>query len=930
MTFESPEWFFLLAALAFAGWFWPRLALWRPLRALALLALVLLLTDPHFTREQDRQDLWILLDRSESTEDLVDKGIPEWKKIIKDHKPSRHDQMFFIDYAAEVLEQGTGEAAVYSGNRKLTRTNLAIQNALALSEKERPSRILVFTDGYATEPLIEAAAKLKARGIPLDFRLVREEAVDDFSIARLHTPVRAQVGEPFVIGITVRGHEDLEVPLRIYRNGHLISPESKVPIVGGVGKVEFTDRIGQSGSYHYTAEILPEEDAHPGNNKSERWIEITGGPRVLLVSKYTDDPIAAVLTSKGFAVEIVSNPLDLQVGKLSGTRAVIFNNIPAFEVPNDFLDAIPFFVEDQGGGFMMVGGEQSFGSGGYFQSSVDRLLPVSMELKTEHRKLAVAMAIVMDRSGSMTAQVAGGKGRTVTKMHLANTGAATAIDLLGFQDKICVFAVDSAAHTVIKLSDIGNNKKAHMDRVRRVQSTGGGIYVYEGLLAAWRELKKAKVGTRHIILFSDAADSEEPGNYKKLVQEIVDNSGSVSVIGLGTRADSDAKLLEDIAKRGNGRIFFTNRPLEIPKLFAQETVSVARSAFIKDPVATKPTGNWSEIATQPLNFLPEIDGYNLSYARKEATTSLVAADDYLGPLVAHARRGIGRTLAVSFPLGGEFSERARSWPGYGDFVQTLARWLRGDDLPPGLGMRHRLEGTRLTIDLLYDPGEWNERFARQPPRIKLLEGEAGGTPYEISWKRVAPGHFSVSREMEEGVVVRGAVQAGSHALPFGPVVVGSSTEWAFDGDRLAELREVSHLTGGRELIDLSKAWLRPPSTHSTHLRLPLLLAALLLILLDALITRMGWRLPILVPARTVPSRSREKRTRTKKRREGNQSAPSPAREKSTPIPAPDPSTTPSPGIPSQPTPTARTGTGTPPPESTTDRSSRFDRAKRRR
>ena len=71
----------------------------------------------------------------------------------------------------------------------------------------------------------------------------------------------------------------------------------------------------------------------------------------------------------------------------------------------------------------MAGGKQSFGSGGYFDSAIDPLLPVSMELKTEHRKLAVAMAIVMDRSGSMGASVGVG-GKQVTKMQLANTGAA--------------------------------------------------------------------------------------------------------------------------------------------------------------------------------------------------------------------------------------------------------------------------------------------------------------------------------------------------------------------------------------------------------------------------------------------------------------------------------------------------------------------------
>lgn len=890
---------------------------------MALLVLVFLLADPQMQRNQNRLDLWVLLDRSESTEELVDKGLPEWRELLRRSKPTRKDQLKFVDYAAEVLEQGTGDAAVFTGNRKLTRTNLAVQNALALSDAERPTRLLVFTDGYSTEPLVEAAAKLKARGIPLDFRLVREETTDDFSIARLHTPVRAQVGEPFVLGITVRGFEDINLPLRIFRDGQVISEETTVSIVDGVGKVEFTDRISRAGSYNYSAEIVPPNDAHPGNNKAERWIEITGGPRILLVTKYADDPVAEVLRKQGFTVETASDSLSLRIGQLSGTRAVILNNVSAFEMPGDFLNALDFFVRDQGGGLMMAGGKQSFGSGGYFQSAVDPLLPISMELKTEHRKLAVAMAIVMDRSGSMSMTVPAG-GKNVSKMDLANAGAANAIQLLGGMDKICVYAVDSEPHTIIKLSNIGNDKKKWMQRVRKVRSKGGGIFVYRGLKAAWDDLKKADIGTRHIILFSDAADSEQPGDYKKLIKDVTAKSGTISVIGLGTRTDPDAALLEDIAKLGGGRMFFTNNPVEIPKLFAQETVTVARSAFIKDPVGAKATGHWSEISPKPFEFLAEVDGYNLSYAREDATTSLVAQDEYLGPLVAHTRRGIGRCVAVSFPLGGEHSEKIRAWPQYGDFVQTLGRWLMGFELPPGLGLRHRLEGTRLTVDLLYDTEEWTQRFAQAPPRIKLLEGEGGGSPYEIAWKRVAPGHFSVTRELEEGLVIRGAVQAGPHALAFGPVVVGSSAEWAFDPDRLAELREVSRLSGGRELIDLSKAWIRPPATHSTDLRLPLLLAALLLMLLDALITRMGWRIPILVPSGGL---ARRKAARGAKKKSRKTRRPAPAAAELGPEPAPPPSA-PEPGQPTQPQPVARKPAS--PEEEETQCSTRFDRAKRRK
>ncbi|MDP0492659.1 MAG: vWA domain-containing protein [Verrucomicrobiota bacterium JB023] len=907
--FERPEFLILFPALLVLGLIWKKLRLFLPLRLLLLAILTLILADPRITRQQKALDLWVLLDRSESTEDLVDQGLPEWKEILENSKPSRRDEIHYIDYAAEVIDQNQNDQAVYTGSRKLTRTNLAIQNALALASSERPARILAFTDGFATESLASASAKLKAQGVPFDFRLVRDETADDYSLSRLHVPERTQVREPFVLSITVRGAEDKEVPLRIFRNEGLLE-ETSVKLVNGVGRIEFTDRLLRTGSYQYRAEIQPAlstpplEDAHPGNNASERWIEVIGGPRVLLVSKYDPDPLEEVLVDQSYSLQVVRDPATLRPGMLSGAKAVLINNVPAFEIPNDFLDALPFYVEEQGGGFLMAGGKQSFGSGGYFESSIDALLPVSMELKNEHRKLAVALAIVLDRSGSMGATANAG-GKMVTKMDLANNGAADAINLLGMMDEVAILAVDSEPHNIVKLTQIKNRKNELIGKARSVQSQGGGIYVYRGLKAAWDQLKKSKVGTKHIILFSDAADSEEPGAYKTLLKEMTKEEATVSVIGLGTKADSDAALLEEIATLGNGRSFFTTNAMDIPKLFAQETVTIARSAFIEEPVRTQPTGRGAEIFQGQIDWLPAVDGYNLSYARPDATTSLVAQDEYLAPLVAHARRGLGRTMAISFPLGGEFSQRQRQWPGYGNFMQSVANWVSGDAIPPGLGMRHRLQGTTLTLDLLYDIEEWSDVFSARPPTVKFLENGPGSRPYEVTWKRLAPGEFTLTRELEEGSVVKGSVQAGKYALPFGPVAVGSSTEWTFDPDRLAELRSVSNSSGGRELIDLSKAWLRPPATYSSDLRLPLGILALLLMLADALITRTGWTLPQLplskrqpLPPVTVRPGSDKPPGETNKPKEPKKP------KESAPMPSP--------------------------PKSSSARSSRFDRAKNRR
>ncbi|MCW1921522.1 VWA domain-containing protein [Luteolibacter arcticus] len=860
MTFGSPEWFLLVPAFLFIGWFWKSLRLWSPLRLLLVLLAAFGLADPKVNVQEDALDLFVLLDRSDSTENLVDKNLVEWKRLLDQAKPSHRDEAHYFDYGAEIVEQGS-DGTSFTGSRKLTRTGLALSHITALAKENRPARVLVFTDGFATEPLHEAAEQLQARGIPVDFRLIREETLDDFRLSRLELPERVQAGEPFLIAATVRGSSDTAVNLILRRGGQTLT-ETKVKLLQGVGRVEFTDRISRAGAFQYEAEVVvgsdsPFKDAHPGNNKASRWIEIAGGPRVLLVTKYADDPVAKVLASLDFTVDVVTNPADLRPGRLTGARAVIFNNVPAFEVPNDFLDALDFFVREQAGGFLMAGGKQSFGSGGYFQSSIDALLPVSMELKSEHRKLSVALAIVLDRSGSMSVGVGGG----MVKMDLANNGAADAIGLLGPMDQVCVLAVDSAPETIIPLTEVKANQAKLQARARSVKSQGGGIFVYEGLKAAWDELKTSKSGTRHVILFSDANDSEEPGDYKRLLGEMKKEGCTVSVIGMGTKADVDSKLLEDIAKLGDGRIFFADQPVDIPRIFAQETVTIARSAFVEDPVGAQPTGRWAEISPKLLDWLPEVDGYNLSYLREDATHSLVSKDEYIAPLVAHAHRGLGRSAAVSFPLGGEFSQRIRDWKGYGDFVQTMTRFLMGTDLPPGIGLKHRLDGTRLTLDLLYDPEEWSQKLSKMPPKLRLLESGPGAAPYDVPWKRIAPGHFSVTKDLDEGAIVRGAIQVGEHALPFGPVTVGSSVEWAFEPERLAELRTVSAQTGGRELINLKEAWLRPPNRQDVSLRLWIALSMLGFLVLEALLTRTGWKMPLPAMPNFAP---REKVVKPKK------------------------------------------------------------------
>lgn len=840
MRLTSPEWLLLLPTLIAIGWFWRGLALQRPLRALPLLLLVCIATGPETRRFSDGLDLWVLVDRSDSAAELLSPKLPEWETLLSRSK-GPDDRLRHVDFAAEAVVRGAQITAgpdgqKYAGPTHATRLRTAALHTLSQLDPGRASRLLVLTDGYSTEPLDDLADRLIAQAAPLDYRLAVREFAGDWRIADLILPRRVQLQQAFLVEVVILGDRDGTVSVEILRDDQPLATQ-EVRIIEGVGRLRLSSRLSQPGAARFTARLSHPQDALAGNNHASQWVEVQSGPRLLLFTNYEEDPLATALAAQGFQVEARTDTQQASLGDLTGAKVVLLNNVPAYRLPTPFLRALDFFVTHQGGGLAMIGGKYSFAAGGYFGSPVEPLLPVSMELKQEHRKLVTALAIVMDRSGSMAVTV---PGSTLPKMALANEGAGRAVELLGDSDFVTVLVVDSEPHEVSPLVPVGPNRAQIEDAVRRQQSMGGGIFVYNGLKAAWERLQKADVGQRHIILFADAADSEQPDDYINLLAEMTAQKVSVSVIGLGSEQDVDADFLKDIARRGNGRIFFNQDATQLPALFAQETVAIARSTFIEEPVPVKGTPGWMEMAAGVIDWLPQVDGYNLSYLRPGASQALVSGDEYAAPMLAFWQRGAGRTAAVSFPLGGDFSQRTRDWPGYGGFVRSLVRWLMGEALPPGLGLRTQLDGSRLRADLYYDDS-WNQAIAAGGPEL-LLASEQQTEARRVPWERLAPGHFQASLDLSGSQQVRGAVRLGAHALPFGPINVITNPEWSFEPARLQELAATAERSGGGERLDLADIWQAPRPPAWTPLTRWLLPALLLLILLEAWQARAGWGL----------------------------------------------------------------------------------------
>lgn len=831
MYLSAPQWLLLLPVLALAGWRFPQLGFFRPLRAVCLILLVVLLCDPRWRAASRGMDLFVLVDRSASAEHSLGAVVDEWLALLEKSR-GPDDRLRVVDFAGDAAERAEGTGL--PGTKEESRLGFAVDVAAALANPQRAARLLVFTDGYATDDLNAAAARLRERGLSLDSRTLPALSGDTVRIEQMTGPQSASPGEPVVLEARVRAVDRESVDVRIRRDGAEIA-RVEVPVKNGLGILHFADVPPHGGIRHYEVEADGVGDKVPRNNSGTWMVNVISRGRALVLSAYVPgDPAAEVLRQKGWDVEMPEDFSRLHTGMLAGARLVIINNVPAYGLPEAFLKALDFYVKEQGGGLVMFGGSYAFGSGGYFQSPVDELLPVSMELRREHRKMAVALAIVLDRSGSMMAPASGG----VTKMDLANEGAARSIELLGALDDVTVWAVDSMAHVVVPLSRVGQDPSPLTQAVRRIGSGGGGIFVYEGMQAAWNELKKSRAGQKHMILFADAADAEEPGEYVKLLEEMRAADATVSVIGMGTEKDQDAGLLKDIAAKGGGRMFFTADAVDIPAVFAQETVAVARSAFVKEATPTLDTGGWLEIAGRALDWPKEVGGYNLSYLRPGATQALKTADEEEAPLVAFWYRGAGRTAAVSFPIAGPFSQMQQMWPQKGDFLSTLLRWASGGEEPEGLQLRNRFEGNVLVMELR--GGEnWLERFASSPPRIVVAEG-ADGPARELIWERIGPSRYETRVEVTPGTYLRGVVDAAGERIAFGPLSPAVNAEWDFSPEKKAAFRALVSGSGGEEAGDLSRVWKMPRPVSEGSLRPPLLAVFLIVFLGEALATRVGW------------------------------------------------------------------------------------------
>lgn len=754
----------------------------------------------------------------------------------------------------------------------------AINEARSLIPPQTGGRILLLTDGRYTgaDPILDAANQTSS--VPIDYRIIERPKLADAWIERLDVPDAVEPGQSFIITAWANVPKAGDVNYKLYRGQTLIASGVKT-CTAGRNSLTFRDKatadqIGAAAAINYTVEILtPGSDAIKENNSARTIVGVRKSKPILHLCAGGNSGFGKALKAGKLQIES-KDPSEITVNleTLGQYSAVILENVEASRVTSQGLEAIRTWVERSGGGLLMTGGMKSYGLGGYFRSPVESIMPVSMELRKEHRKLSLALVAVLDRSGSMTMEVGGGK----TKMDLANLGVAQSLEILSGQDQLGVLAVDTSPHVVADLQSVEHRAELQ-HKIRTIRSEGGGIFVYQGLTAAVKMLSKAEAKTRHIILFADAADSEEPGDYAELLDKCTKAGITCSVIALGSKVDSDAELLMDIAKKGQGECYFTNKAEELPRLFTQDTFTFTRNSFLDDPVDFEFTPLMSTVTAEIFNSAPALGGYNLTYLRPDSQLEAVSKDEYKAPIVATRYAGLGRSACFTGQADGKYTGDFGAWENYNALMASLVRWTAGEDsvLPPDLLLTQKVVNGVCQIRLFMpeDSGEdsntvsWSDAMLNHKPKVSIVRSVPGsGIVQEdeiIEMKRLDGSTLGVDVPIqgEERILAavvfdssslstenkeKSADSAPDKTVTLSPACRMYSPEYNFVGGadvRSGEttLRRLAALTGGKERIDMSAVWQDIPPTQQLTPIFPFLLAAAIIcFLLETFERRTGF------------------------------------------------------------------------------------------
>jgi Ca-activated chloride channel family protein len=848
LTFGRPQALHLLPVVAalLGWWLWRARAPLRMLapvvRAIVLALFVIALADPRSVMRHEGAARPVIIDASAS----ITPPMREWTiGVLRDQLKLRAGDPAMLFAGAPVAANlGDAEAmlAAKSGCAECAPEATNLQAALERIASDAAARggpVVLVTDGWQNRGDAAAALNtLRAAGITLDiFTPPGAGATPNVALTEMLLPPALAKAEPFALGVSLlnMNAETAAGTVEIYRNGALID-RRQVALPPGHSRIDFPVHAETSGLASYRAVFKPAnpaQDIYPEDDSLQGWVGIGAQRKVLILTDSTRDAsyLDQVVRRLGMepATQVVGGAWD---GSLQGYDAVILNNVSRDRIAPAAQNALAQYV-GAGGALAMVGGDRSFGLGGWQDSPVARVMPVVMR-PPEHHERTRALVLIIDKSGSM--------GRD-QKLEYAKAAALTVTKTLKDSDLLSVIGFDSQPFVVIPLEPLSQSRPYFNELVNRLKARGT-TYLAPALQEAGRMLAGSRAAIKHVVILTDGETGGTAAMYYDLVSSMHRDGGvTISTVAIGREAN--LALLQAISRYGGGGFYQTDSAQNLPQLFLADVRQFSGNATMveKDftPYTTSPDPILKNLAGRQL---PTLKGFVSTALKPGADLSVfVNSNGARAPIVASWKYGSGRAMAVTTDASGRWSGR---WIENGVFAplwDKLMAWLapgtsnRGD-YGVALGYRAGRIEIRLT--------DYSAGAGSADRTLNAVVTAPNGAKFDAMLAPDGPGELAGSIEASEpgNYFIQLQPPRGSN-LNYPPLAYTVSAAIDAELPRPAPnyglLEQLASATGGRlnpAAGDLSVA--RPGFERSQPVGPWLIIAAMLLLILEALIRRLTY------------------------------------------------------------------------------------------
>jgi uncharacterized membrane protein len=753
-------------------------------RLLILSAMILALAGIEIRRKNDHIAAVYLLDHSESVPEKYRNSMLDYVKAATEPK-KEEDQAGVVIFAgdASIETMPSSKLDVQKVYSVVNPHATDIAQGLRLAQASLPldyqRRIVLISDGNENlGDALQEVQSVRANGVAVDVLAVEAARREDIQVEKFVLPSLVKKGETFEAKIHLLSTQAGSSKLRIFRNGKYLG-EQEVTVSIGRNVFSFPQQMEEAGFHSYHVEVDAAFDDIPQNNKGASFTCIRGDPTALCVHADRTQSVLFDQALGNVKIHVKSVGLDGMPATMAdflNYDLIVLSNINAGELSDEQMKLLQSAVRDYGVGLVVIGGDDSFTAGGYRGTTLEDILPVSMDLSSKKVLPSGALALLVHAT-----EFSDGN-------RWARDIAIAALESLGPSDYMGIVLWDGQDKWLFPMTQVGDRKK--IGQMISGMNPGDMPSFVNAMKLAHQGLKECKAHLKHLIVFSDG-DPQPPMDAD--LDSIRSDKITISTVMIGGHVAPDPMM--KMAQRGGGRFHDVRTPNHLPQIFIKESAVILKASIFEEPIQPKLSDPSEILRGIPGDSIPQLLGYVATSKKTRAEMGLVSPQG--DPILAQWQYGLGRVVVFTSDVKPKWASQWMRWDRWDSFWGQTARWVVRRLEASSYDAHFVIRGGtgKLFVDAMDSSGNFLNHLDLQST-LTYPTGKA----LEQKLRQTEPGHYEVTIPAGEVGAYMANIRTVTNGVTVASQTVGNAISYSPEFKDLEPnlhlLRKVSDLSSG--------------------------------------------------------------------------------------------------------------------------------------